>query len=315
MVSYSIAIPNFNGSKFLSACLKSLLSSLKHAKIQTFEIILIDNASSDDSPQLFLEFIRKNKIKRHRLIRLDRNYGFSKAVNTGIQSAKYKHIVLLNNDIVFDRQWFYFITKNIQSNPHRRVAVFSGTILNYDGSKYESQGLSYQYSGKCLNINNQKPFTPRSLDHLPPSTVWGSSAAVAVYRRQIFDHVGMFDEDFFAYEEDVDLCLRLNNSGYKTLYIPQAIAYHYGGGTSSTMGNFRQRMDAKNWFYIIIKNYRLSDLIKNLPAIFLERLRNLSGLIKATPPRDILPSLISTYFTVIANFPRMIKKRQINEKK
>lgn len=77
----------------------------------------------------------------------------------------------------------------------------------------------------------------------------------------------MFDQDFFAYEEDVDLALRLTKFGYKTLYIPKAISYHLGGGTSNQMGNFRARMDVKNWFFIIIKNYSLKEITKNLPKL------------------------------------------------
>jgi GT2 family glycosyltransferase len=163
--------------------------------------------------------------------------------------------------------------------------------------------------GKCLNIGNGLPYLQSTVYNLQSYLVWGSSAALVVYNKKIITKIGLFDEDFFAYEEDVDLALRLNYLGYKTLYIPSALSYHLGGGTSRQMGNFRYRMDAKNWFYIIIKNYSLKEIITNLLPITEERLRNLSGLIKNTPILLIPWSILRTYFTVIIKIPSMIKKR------
>jgi GT2 family glycosyltransferase len=126
----------------------------------------------------------------------------------------------------------------------------------------------------------------------------------------------MFDKDFFAYEEDVDLALRLYKLGFSTLYIPQALSFHLGGGTSGKMGNFRNIHDAKNWIYIIIKNYSASEVIRNIFPIIEERLRNFSGLIKKTisvykfQSFYLLPiSLAKVYFPVIVNLPKMLKKR------
>jgi GT2 family glycosyltransferase len=306
----SIIIPNFNGQRFLAKCLQSLYSSLRRSPFVKYEIILVDNASSDNSPKMFTDFIAANHIKLSRLIRLSRNFGFSYAVNYGIKVAQFDFVHLLNNDIVLDPKWFSLIHQSLLNNfSNPSMAVFSGTVLNYDGTKYESQGLTYYPQGRCLNISNQKPYKPSSLDRLPSSTIWGASAATTVYRKAALKKVGLFDSDFFAYEEDVDLCLRLNHYGFQTLYIPQAISYHFGGGTSSTMGNFRQKMDAKNWFFIILKNYSSREIISHFFPILIERLRNLSGLIKATPKSLLIPSLWETYSSVIRYAPKILKKR------
>jgi GT2 family glycosyltransferase len=197
------------------------------------------------------------------------------------------------------------------------ITTFLGTVLNKTGDRYESQGLKFFISGKCQNISNGKSFQKSKIKNQKSHLVWGASAALVVYQKNIIQKIGGFDEDFFAYEEDVDLALRLSKFGYKTLYVPKAICYHLGGGTSNQMGNFRARMDFKNWFFIIIKNYSLKDIFKNLPKITEERLRNLSYLIKTTVKfykfKSIyyLPiSIFKTYSQVLIKLPKMINKRK-----
>ncbi|MEL7665999.1 MAG: glycosyltransferase family 2 protein [Candidatus Shapirobacteria bacterium] len=304
----SIVIPNLNGEEFLPACLESLKSAIDQAKIKV-EIILVDNASSDASPEIFTTFCQKNEIK-YQLLSLNKNYGFAGAVNRGVEVAKSDWVLVCNNDLKIDKNWFIH-TSQLLNYSSTKLATITGTVLNYDGSRFESQGLKFHYSGKCDNINNGKPFSTTSLkDYSPSQLIWGASAALTLYNRKIFTKLGGFDEDFFAYEEDVDLSLRLHNLGYKTLYVPQALSYHLGGATSYRMGNFRHRMDAKNWIYIILKNYSTFNLLIYSPFILIERLRNFSGLIKNTPLKDIPRDVFKTYGEVIKNFKKMIKKRK-----
>ena len=215
---------------------------------------------------------------------------------------------MANNDLVLDSDWFGFIDREVENNPN--VACFCGTVLTKDGTKYEGIGLDFSYTGKCKNQKNGDAFNPEEIN-VDPYYIWGSSAALVVYKKDIIKKIGLFDEDFFAYEEDVDLSLRLHNLGFKTLYIPKALCYHLGGGTSGKMGNFRHRMDAKNWIYIIIKNFSRKDILKNFFGIFLERLRNLSGIIKNSNPANFSPSVFGTYWQVIKNFNKMLKKRHL----
>jgi len=313
VTSLSIIIPNLNGEKFLPACLESLKIAIDHAHIDA-EIILVDNASSDTSPGLFTTFCQKNKIK-HQLIALTQNYGFAGAVNRGVKVAKTDWVLVCNNDLKIDKKWLFTINNVINNQNSKilnsKIAAITGTVLNYDGSRFESQGLKFYFSGKCDNISNGKPFSSKALKNYSSNAlVWGASAALTIYNKNIFQQIGGFDEDFFAYEEDVDLSLRLHNLGYTTLYVPQALSYHLGGATSSRMGNFRHRMDAKNWIYIILKNYSTSNLLIYSPFILVERLRNLSGLIKNTPFKDIPRDVFRTYGEVIKNLPKTIKKRK-----
>jgi len=301
-IDFSIIIPNLNGTKFLADCLPSLITALKPIKSK-FEIILVDNGSTDNSVQLF-----NNKLTKfdHKIIKNINNLGFAPAINQGIKKSKYEWVILLNNDIVISPDWFVTVITQIKLN-NDKYATYCGTVLTKDGTKYESSGLHFEYKGKCQNINNGQPYIPTNQ---PPTSIWGSSAALVIYNKKILNTIGGFDNDFFAYEEDVDVALRLHLLNYKTLLIPSAISYHLGGGTSSKMGNFRQIMDTKNWFYIIIKDYPLSKILPNLPTIIIERLRNLSGLIKATPVLKLPQALIKSYGQVLIYLPQMLQKRK-----
>ncbi len=294
-MTFSIIIPNFNGKDFLNDCLKSL------PKKQ--EIIIIDNGSTDNSLQLAKKLIPNIKI-----IKNNQNLGFAKAVNQGITAASNKYIALINNDLILSPNWFDQITNAINLDSSARV--YTGLVLTRDGKFIESKGLKYFTYGKCLNVDNGLPYRQTRSHNPRPTVIWGANAAATTYHRQTLIDIGLFDEDFFAYEEDVDLSLRLSKLGYQTIYVPSAISYHLGGGTSSKMGNFRYRMDAKNWIYIIIKNYSSKDILTNFPSLFIERLRNLSGLIKNTPITQLIPSIISTYGQVIIKLPQILTKRR-----
>lgn len=314
MTDLSIIIPNLNGEEFLPSCLESLKKAIDISKIPT-EIILVDNASTDTSPEIFSTFCQNHNIK-YQLLSLTKNYGFAGAVNRGIEASKSDWVLVCNNDLRMDNKWLFNI-KNILNNQkskglNSKIAAISGTVLNYDGTRFESQGLKFYYSGKCDNISNGKIFDLPSLSKEGIGggfEIWGASAALTIYNKNILNKVGGFDEDFFAYEEDVDLSLRLHNLGYTTLYVPGALSYHLGGATSSRMGNFRHRMDAKNWIYIILKNYSEKEFWQNFFPIIEERLRNLSGLIKNTPLKHIPRDVFRTYGEVFRILPKILKKR------
>jgi GT2 family glycosyltransferase len=168
-------------------------------------------------------------------------------------------------------------------------------------------------------LQNPTPtITPSTIDDLSSTIyVWGASAALVVYNKKIITKIGLFDQDFFAYEEDVDLALRLHNLGFKTLYNPQALSYHLGGGTSNKMKNIRSRLSFKNWFFVILKNYSKEEFNLNFKDIFMERCRNFSYFFRETIKVYKLKSLIlfpfdliKTLIEILIKFPKMFNKRQ-----
>lgn len=321
-INFSIIIPNYNGASFLTDCLNSLTKAISNCPDSNFELIFVDNGSKDNSVELAKKITQKNPILNTKYLILNTNKGFAGAVNIGIKAAKNEWIVLLNNDLTMEPNWFQLISQNIKNNKDKKVATFFGTVLTKDGTKFESQGLDFFYSGKCQNVSNGQSFLSKDLAlQSSKALVWGASAALVVYNKKIITKIGLFDQDFFAYEEDVDLALRLHNLGFKTLYNPQALSYHLGGGTSNKMGIFRYKMDAKNWFYIIIKNFSKKEILDNFCSIIEQRLRNLSGLNKQIIRIYKLKSFfylpyifISVYGEVLFNLPKMFKKRQAIKK-
>lgn len=308
LVNFSIIIPNLNGAEYLIRCLPSLQEAIKLCPKSKFEVILVDNASSDDSINIFNDYLFDSS----RTLIQDKNYGFAGAVNKGINQAKYDYVVICNNDLTLDPKWFKEISSTITANTNPKITTFSGLVLNKEGTHIESQGLKFFYKGKAKNIDNGKPFFGNcDLEFGHSHLIWGASASLVVYQKDILQKIGLFDEDFFAYEEDVDLSFRLQKAGYLTLFIPSAISYHLGGGTSKKMGNFRHRMDAKNWIYLILKNYSRKEITTNFFLIFEERLRNLSGLVKNTPFWQIPYWLLITYSTILFHIPAFLKKRKM----
>lgn len=313
-MNFSVIIPNLNGSTLLQDCLISLLESIKKTPLINFEIILVDNASTDDSIDVFSS-LTSNLCTS--IILNPKNYGFAKAVNQGIAKAKYDYVLVCNNDIKFHPNWFIETAKAIAKRP--KYASYFGLVLNKDGSKIESTGLKYFYRGKAKNIGNGLPYNSKTIAKLKIENcklIYGASASLVIYQKDIIQKIGGFDETFFAYEEDVDLAFRLNKFGYKTLFIPKAISYHLGGATSNKMGNFRARMDAKNWILLIAKNYTVKQFFTYFPKIIEERLRNFSGLCKQTigiygwKAIWLLPiSILKTYIQVLFAIPVVLKNR------
>lgn len=310
MINFSVIIPNYNGAHFLIDCLKSLHKAIINCPSSQFEIILVDNNSNDNSLEIFETIIPKNF--NYKIILNPKNYGFAKSVNQGIRRAKHEWVVLLNNDLVMESNWFQLISSAIKKNKNPKIATFFGTVLNKDGTKFESQGLDFFIEGKVENVSNNIVFTPSlSKEKVGSGLVWGANASLIIYNKKIITKIGLFDETFFAYLEDVDIALRLHSLNYQTLYIPKAISYHFGGGTSNRMKNIRSRLCYRNWFYIIVKNYSLKDIFFNFPKIFTERLRNLFYFYRETNNIFIfIADFLKTSIEILVSLPKMFKKRK-----
>jgi GT2 family glycosyltransferase len=283
--NFSIIIPNFNGASFLADCFSSLLIAFKKTSNSQFEIILVDNASTDNSFDVIKIFQKKIKIK---VIKLTTNTGFGQAVNRGAALAKFENLVICNNDLKLESNWFEKIDQTIKKNP--QASSFYGLVLNKEGTKIESEGFKFYPFGRVDNINNGKPFLKHK-SILNSHPIWGAPASLIVIKKNAYQKLNGFDDRFFAYIEDVDFCYRLAKMNFLTIYQPQAISYHLGGGTSSKMGNLRAKMTLRNWLFFIKKNYSLKDIVFNFPLLFLERIKNLKYFLLSTKPQYYLKDI------------------------
>lgn len=271
MINFSIIIPNYNGEDFLPKCLDSISIAIDNCPKSKFEIILIDNGSTDNSITTFSNFTLNSRV-----ISLSKNQGFAKAVNIGIKKSIHNFVVVCNNDLTLEPNWFKNIRKTITQFP--KAACYCGTVFNHN--QIESQGISFDFSGKCIQLNNGLIDNSNFINH-KSYPVWGSSAALVVYKRSILKKLNYFHEIYFAYLEDVDLAFRLAKNNYTTIINPSCTCLHLGGGTTNKIPHFRQYMIFRNWFIFIFLNFTFRQIITNLPQIIVERLRNFSYLIKS----------------------------------
>lgn len=275
-MNFSIIIPNYNGEAFLDSCLNSIIKSAKLCSNLNIEVIVVDNASKDNSLSIIKKYLEIANWKLE-IVFLQKNHGFGYAINQGVKKSQYENLLIINNDIIIDKNWFKNIVKAVNSNPN--YACYYGLVLNKDGTKIESSGFKFYKSGKAININNNKKYQRSKSYDLNPVSIWGAPASIVIYKREIFNKLNGFDEQYFAYIEDVDLCYRLNKNNYQTLFIPSAISYHTGGATSSKVKYLREWMTVKNWWIFIFKNYSTKEIIINFFPIIFERLRNLKYLL------------------------------------
>jgi GT2 family glycosyltransferase len=271
---YSIIIPHYKNNTILEQCLNSIIDSLKETDQQTsIEVIVVINQASEVSKQFIKQYQKDNYNLAIKPIFNQKNKGFAQAVNQGIKKAHGDYLVVLNNDIKLDQNWFNAINKNIQmfkNSKTKKIGAIFGKVLNEHGTKIESAGFDFKPWGKAINSGNNDPYIDKFSQE---KVIWGAPASAVVYNKQALDEIGLFNPVFFAYLEDVDLSLRLQANNYQTLYVPKAVSYHQGGYTADQWTDFRQKYTSRNWWFIFILHYPLLTFIKYLPLILIEQLK------------------------------------------
>lgn len=249
----TVIIPNYNGKHFL----KKLLESLNNQNY-SFEVLVIDNASKDGSA----DYIKKN-YPEFTLIENKENMGFAKAVNQGIKASNLEYVFLLNNDVELEGESIPNLIKCIKKDENI-FAVSSKMIQYNDQSKMDDAGDEYTILGWTRRVGYGK--SPD--EYARKKEIFSVCAGAAVYRRSILEKIGYFDENFFAYMEDVDISYRARINGYKCIYCPDAVVYHVGSLTSGSKYNeFKIRLAARNNVYVPYKNMPWPQLMVN--SVFL----------------------------------------------
>lgn len=254
MSDVSIVIPNYNGITFLEACLRSVMEQ----KGVSMEIIVVDNGSSDGSQ----EFLREH-FPECRLICLDQNYGFCRAVNEGIERAKSPYVILLNNDTEVLPDFAAKLLEAIRED-ERRFSCAARMLQYQDRELLDNAGDFYCAFGWGIARGKGKPAS----EYAVGQRIFSSCAGAAVYRRDLVKKLGGFDEAHFAYLEDMDICYRANIHGYYQWYVPKAEVYHVGSATSGSRYNhFKVVHSAGNNVYLIYKNMPFLQLLLNAPLL------------------------------------------------
>ncbi len=251
-----VIIPNYNGSRYLRSCLESLRSQT----YRDFQVVVVDDGSQDGSVGLI-----KMEFPEVKVIGLKKNSGFSAAVNAGIRETGGKLVALLNNDVEADPGWLEALVSAADQHPW--ADFFACKMLNFSKREIlDGAGDAYLRFGGAHRIGYGE-LDQGQYDE--PREVLGACAGAALYRRTLFDSVGLFDEDFFAFLEDVDLSLRAQWAGSRCLYVPSARVYHVGGGTAAPRSPLSERLAAQNRWNVAVKNLPARLLMTSLALMFL----------------------------------------------
>lgn len=254
--SVSVIVLNWNGKRFLDNCLSSLLSQDFH----NYEVLLVDNGSTDDS----LRFVEKfSKDVRLKIIALNENYGFSRGNNIGIKCSQSDYVIILNNDTEVKTN---FITELVNAaEKDNQIGSVGCRILSQNGKTWFSQ--------KFVNNGFIVPFFLQTLieDRIEQisniSTInLANSGCAVLYRRSVLDEVGFYDEDFWSNSEDWDLGYRINMAGFKSVYIPAPLVFHVGAGSEGYTPERKVKM-YRNTLFTYFKNYERKNLLIRFPVL------------------------------------------------
>lgn len=234
----------------------SIESALAQRGVST-ETVVVDNASADASPE-----IARSYAPRLRLIALPSNVGFAAAMNAGIDATSGRYVLALNPDCRLEPDFCAVLAERLDRSPD--VGSASGRVYRAQGEGLEptplldSTGIYFTVSGRHFDRGSQEPGDGQ---YLSEELVFGASGAAGFYRRAALESgrisTGFFDADFFLYREDADLAWRLQNLGWKCLYVPGAVAYHRRRNLPSRRGRMPpdvNRHSVKNRFLLRVNN-------------------------------------------------------------
>lgn len=254
----SIIIPHFNGRHHLPDC----FDSLRQQHCPDFEIILVDNGSTDGTQELI-----RGQYPEVRLIELGENRGFTGACNAGWAAAQGEIIILLNNDTAVHPNWLSEIIRAFAEHPEAG-SIASKMLLFDQRDHVHTAGDYYRVDGIP---GNRGVWQKDEGQFDQEEYVFSACGGAAAYRREVLETVGFLDDDFFFSCEDVDLGWRINLAGWKVLYVPTAVVYHKLKATGgSVIGSY---YDGRNFLYLIWKNYPSFLLRRTWPKILISQLR------------------------------------------
>ncbi len=258
----AVVILNFNGLAFLKQFLPNVITFSQHDA----EIIVADNDSTDDSLDYLI-----NTFPQIRVIKNNQNYGFAGGYNKALEALDHDYFILLNSDVEVTSNWISPLIELFESDD--LIAAVQPKLLDFNKRTY------FEYAGGAggfMDVFAYPLARGRIFDHCEidngqydqvTEVFWASGACLAI-RRDAFNLIQGFDPDLFAHMEEIDVCWRLKNRGFKIVCQPQSIVYHVGGGTLNKINPKKTFLNFRNNLIIITKNYHYDNFI----SVFLLRL-------------------------------------------
>ena len=286
----SVIIVNYNGKKFLSDCFSSLFSQTYHP----FEVIMVDNNSNDGS----VEFVKQN-FPDVKVLCQPGNLGFAGGTNAGIHAAGGEFILTLNNDTIISTDFIKELAEPMVSDTS--VGMCASKMIFPDG-RINSTAICISRSGAAWDRGMGEPDRGQ---YDVGEEVFGPCAGAALYRRSMLDSIGLFDEDFFLYMEDVDLAFRARLSGWKCLYTPAARVTHFHGGSTEPGSDLSVYFGNRNLLWYTVKNFPKRSLFIFLPWIIGRNIAVIPFYFLKGKGKTIIRAKVDS----IKGLPGMIKKR------
>jgi GT2 family glycosyltransferase len=247
----SVVILTFDGRAWLSSCLAALTESEGD-----FEIVVVDNASRDGSA----DFVR-SAFPDVRLVALDTNRGFAGGINAGCRVARGRFLALLNNDALVDPNCVRALRDALDREPWADLAA-ARIVFLHDPGTVDSAGDGYTPWGGAFKRLHGRPASEAN----EPREVFGVCGAACLFRREVFERVGGFDEDFFMVYEDVDFSFRAQLLGHRVVYVPEAVVRHAGSATLGPSSRDAIFYGQRNLEWVFLKNMPWSLLLIFLPG-------------------------------------------------
>lgn len=301
----SVVVLNWNGKQTIEKCLTSLYQ-------QTYcplEIIVVDNASTDGSVDLV-----KDKFPDVTLIVNEKNLGFGGGINIGIRVANGRYIMVLNNDARLDRRCIEELKWGIEKDL-KYGACAPKILLEIEDNLIDAAGIAVYPDGLSIGRGRMEP----AEQYNEETEVFGASGCAALFRKEMLDEIGLFDEDFFAYAEDTDLGWRARLAGWKCIYNPQALVYHLHSSSTGNYSPFKAFLVERNRIWVALKNfpipllfvgqvYTLWRYLFNIYLVFTGR--GAAGRFTQEYSKfQLLKIMAQVYLSVVRHLPFILKKR------
>lgn len=307
----SVVVLNWNGREVVERCLQSLQGQT----YQPLEIIVVDNASTDDSADLV-----KKRFSNVKMIVNERNLGFGGGNNVGIRASQGRYIMMLNNDTRLDPACIEELKRSLEKD-QRYGACASKILLEYEDNLIDAAGIVVCPDG--LSIGRGRLEKGDQYDE--ETDVFFASDCACLYRREMLEDIGLYDEDFFAYADETDMGWRAQLAGWKCIYNPKAVVYHFHSASTGTYSPFKAYLVERNRIWVAVKSFPVSLLIFGQFYTFWRYMLQAYGAFtgKGAAGRftsdfsktELIKILIKVYLSLWRQLPLMLRKRRAIQKK
>lgn len=307
----SVIVLNYNGKAFLDECLASLAAQT----LQDFELIMVDNGSTDGSAEYLRDLLDGPYAGRFKLLRNDRNLGFAAGNNVALPEVRGRFIAFLNNDTRVDPDWLAALLAAAERHPE--AGSFASQIRSYDAPEVlDTIGIIIYRDGMSRGLGRMQP----AERYAEEREVFAPSGCAALFRREVIDRVGGFDGDFFAYCEDMDLGMRARLAGWSCWYVPEARVYHHYSGTAGKYSPFKAFLVERNHLWLLVKLFPKRLILQAPWYAFLRYALQAWGVLAGKgasgkfasqfPAYKLVFILVRAYWETLVQLPGLLKKRR-----